>query len=344
MIALLLTVMTLGPPMLKPRLPLTCLLSLRSLLRQLLPCDHNDQAVLAIQVNYFACGGMAICVSVNHAAADASAIATVVKSWPAVVCGENLTDLLTPDCTSLFPPQDLSGIWKVIEEKKNLIVPDDYQNIVTKRFLFDGSKIAVLRDEIGNGPSLFYRPTLEAVSALIWNAMLASNIAEDLKSIPIYVSTSVNLRHRMNPPLPNQCIGNVNQFAMTELLNEETKNLRSLAGKKHDSITKVDDDYVRKVHAGGAYFDMMENAIKEFGRNWMFSVSSWCRFPFYETDFGWGKPIWFGTTMRHNRVAFFPDAKDGDGIEVWPTLVLDEMVKFEQDPGILAYANFKQST
>lgn len=199
------------------------------LLRQLLPAD----AVLAIQVNYFACGGMAICVSVNHAAADTLTVATFIKSWATVVCGENPTDMnipSTPHFTSLFPPQDLSGIWKAIEENKKLILPeDDDLNVVTKRFLFDGSKISVLRDEIIGKDNR--RPTrVEAVSALIWNAMLASINAEN-NIEECYVVTSVNLRHRMNPPLPQQSIGNVIQFTVTELLSGKTKNLSNLAEK-----------------------------------------------------------------------------------------------------------------
>lgn len=101
---------------------------------------------------------------------------------------------------------------------------------------------------------------------------------------------------------------------------------------------------MRKIHAGCAYVDMLESAINDFGKNWMFSFSSWCRFPFYETDFGWGKPIWFGTSIRHNRTASFLDTKDGEGIEAWLTLNLEEMVKFEQDPTILASATFKPTT
>ncbi|EOY22399.1 3'-N-debenzoyl-2'-deoxytaxol N-benzoyltransferase, putative [Theobroma cacao] len=75
----------------------------------------------------------------------------------------------------------------------------------------------------------------------------------------------------------------------------------------------------------------------------MFGFTSWCRFPFYETDFGWGKPIWLGTALRFNRAAFFLDTRDGEGIEAWITLTQKEMAKLEQDPDILAHASFKPS-
>ena len=36
------------------------------------------QVLIAIQVNFFACGGMAICVCVDHVVADGAAAATFV--------------------------------------------------------------------------------------------------------------------------------------------------------------------------------------------------------------------------------------------------------------------------
>ncbi|OMP09460.1 Transferase [Corchorus olitorius] len=312
------------------------------LMQQLLPCCEES---LAIQVNYFACGGMAICVCVRHAVADTCGLATFLQSWAGVACGNDIEYKVTFDCSSLFPPRDLSGLWKSLEETQGVIFSQD---VVTKRFLFDGSKIASLRDEIGKcspSPISLYRPTrFEAVSALLWNAMLASNIPEIDRS-SVYVVSPVNLRKRMNLPLLQKCVGNVNQFTMTELLiEEEKKNLSYLAMKIHDSIAKVDDECVKMLHADGEYLKILEIAMKQFGKQWMFSFSSWCRFPFYETDFGWGKPIWFGTTLRLNKTAFFLDSPDGEGIQVWLTLPPEEMVKLEQDPGMLAFATFKPST
>ncbi|OMO63902.1 Transferase [Corchorus olitorius] len=315
------------------------------LLQLLPPCEENNN--LGIQVNYFACGGMAICVCVSHAVADASAVAAFLQSWAAVACGinNNIADYkVIFDCSSVFPPRDLSGLWKALEETQDLIFRQD---VVTKRFLFDGSKISLLRDEISKlcpiSPSSLYFPTrFEAVSALLWKAMLDSVSENDQSSV--YIGTSVNLRKRRNLPFLNRCVGNVSEFTMTELLTEEEKNLSYLAMKIHDSIAKVDDEHVKKLHEDGEYLKIIETAMKGFGKQWMFSFSSWCRFPFYETDFGWGNPIWVGTSLRLNRVGFFLDSFDGKGIEAWLTLPPEEMLKLEQDSGMLAFATFTPTT
>lgn len=50
-----------------------------------------------------------------------------------------------------------------------------------------------------------------------------------------------------------------------------------LARKPHESIRKVVDD--SGVVEGG----LLTSKI--------FAVSDWCRLPYYEADFGWGKPM-----------------------------------------------------
>ncbi|XP_022737052.1 salutaridinol 7-O-acetyltransferase-like [Durio zibethinus] len=322
------------------------------MLLQLLPCDPLEklpepsaQVMVAVQVNYFACGGMTICVCIRHVVADASAAASFVKSWAAVARGINTElDAVIYDCTNLFSPQDLSGLLKTVGEKQNVLLDE----VVTKRFLFYGSKIDALRNEIGNGLCL-YRPTrVEAVSSLIWNALIGGD-TENNEIVLMHMATiSVNLRKRMDPPFPELCIGNIFHVAkMANSVMEKTTSCKSLAEKIHESICKTNDKHVRQFYGSGAHLNVMKNLAEQIGKNSktrVFNFSSWCRFPFYETDFGWGKPVWFGTALKLNKLAIFLDTSDGKGIEAWIGLTKEEMTKLEQDPGILAYASFNPST
>lgn len=62
-------------------------------------------------------------------------------------------------------------------------------------------------------------------------------------------------------------------------------------------IRKINDDYVRKLQ-GEDGFSHACKPLKETselvsqGEVEFYRFSSWVRFPFYNTDFGWGKPIW----------------------------------------------------
>ncbi|XP_021286890.1 vinorine synthase-like [Herrania umbratica] len=309
-----------------------------NLLLSLLPCDPLERfsepsakVMVAIQVSFFACGGMAICACVDHVVADAAATATFLKTWAAVACGANYVDNdLIYNRTSVFPPLDLSGFSKQFAgEKKD-------KKVLTRRLLLDGSRIASLRNEIGNG-LCSYRPSrFEAVSALIGSAIMSTTTKKD-ETFPM-VALAVNLRNRTNPPFPQQCIGNIFHLVQVEPQMEKTFNRSILARKIHESINKVDDNYVKNLHADGGYLDIIKNLV-----NNKIIFSCWCRFPFYETDFGWGKPIRIATALGIERGAFFLDTKDGEGIEAWITLAEEDMAKFEQDPDILAYTSVNGS-
>ncbi|XVF30855.1 hypothetical protein REPUB_Repub16aG0093800 [Reevesia pubescens] len=326
-------------------------------IQQLLPCNprqhlHHQtqssadhQVMLAVQVNYFGCGGLAIGVCVSHVIADASAATNFLKLWAAIASGADIIESAICDCSSRFPPQDLSNFYTVmspIDEKIHAILPED--KLVTKRFIFDGSKIADLRNEMGSD---LYRPTrVEAVTALIWEALIAATTEINGISPILWVALPVNLKKRMNPPLPQQCIGNVSFITMVSSLDEKIKNRSNLAKKIHESIKEIDNGCSRETYIGTGEWlnDLMKKACEEFEKNpeiGVFYFTSWCRFPFYETDFGWGKPIWYEGGLSVNRNAMFLDTSDGEGIEAWITLSKDEMAKLEQQPGIIAYSAFK---
>ncbi|KAJ6380580.1 hypothetical protein OIU77_029472 [Salix suchowensis] len=181
--------------------------------QHLLPCSpyakisklSTDQVTLAVQVNYFNCGGMAISICIWHAVADGSTLATFVKSWAAITRDpKHILDEVIFDCTTLFPPQDLSSF-----SLHNLMKKDMLNEIVTKRFLFDGSKVAALRDEVGNGPSLDRPTRFIAVSSLILAAMMTVTRENEADQQISVVTIPVNLRGRLKPPVPKQSIGNI---------------------------------------------------------------------------------------------------------------------------------------
>ncbi|XP_050222831.1 stemmadenine O-acetyltransferase-like [Mercurialis annua] len=335
-------------------------------LQQLLPCNPHDkldnlleQPILLVRVNFFSCGGIAIGVCIWHVLANASALASFVTSWAEIARGaDNNMDGVVVDCTSLFPPQDLLAFstGKYLDEKDLLST-----NLLTKRFVFNGSKLASLREKIGDQPT-----RVEALSAVIWGAVIAISQEKDGSSSatgkPHLAVSIVDLRKRMNPPLPEKCIGNINQLTVAMWPIDMGVDYNGLVGNFRQSIRMINDEYVRKLHEDntelrryelliswqkskfhfvtedGEYLKMVKSAGGMMAAG-VFSFSSWCKFPFYEADFGYGKPAWVGTVMGLNNLAVFIDAKDGEGIEVWISLPKEDMVAFEHNPEILHYAS-----
>ncbi|KAL5769639.1 hypothetical protein ACOSP7_013793 [Xanthoceras sorbifolium] len=318
-------------------------------LTELVPHHHQQSTTqgnnMAVQINYFDCGGVAIAVGFRHAVADGTTAANFIKSWATISRDANEVKKVIFDCTSIFAPRDLSSVGTSIAASSST-------ETIIKRFVFHGSKIAALRDSIGKGRSTRF----EAVSALIWSAIVAAKTAtnESTTGEEFHAIIPVSLRKKMmNLPALEQCIGNIFAPAVatwTPLAEEDiTIDYKILAGKIHESICTVNE----KVCAGddiiGSLLLNMRDRVfarddaKSNEKRLVF-ITSVSGLPFYEADFGWGEPTWM-TCVRHqsraviNEAILF-DTKDGKGIEACVRLPEADMAKFEQHPAILAYASF----
>ncbi|GMP73398.1 hypothetical protein CsSME_00031168 [Camellia sinensis var. sinensis] len=71
------------------------------------PEDFNKNPLLFVQLNFFPCGGMALCVRMSHKIADGVAYAAFVKAWFDIALGASAT--IVPDfisASSHFPPRE----------------------------------------------------------------------------------------------------------------------------------------------------------------------------------------------------------------------------------------------
>ncbi|KAL5773463.1 hypothetical protein ACOSP7_013052 [Xanthoceras sorbifolium] len=72
------------------------------------PCQMHEmftnQFNLAVQLNYFDCGDVAVSLTFKHAVANGAAAAHFVKKWATVACGGNDINELVIFCSQLYPP------------------------------------------------------------------------------------------------------------------------------------------------------------------------------------------------------------------------------------------------
>ncbi|KAI9071762.1 hypothetical protein K1719_046275 [Acacia pycnantha] len=308
--------------------------------------DDEDRLITAVQVTEFGCGGIAIGVCVSHKVCDEATVASFLKAWSQKALGEasEVASTLPPhmEASLLFPPMGIEiDLNDMIGEK----------NITSKRFLFSENSLCRLKEEISKGSG--FKPTdVEAVTTLIWKSgMEAVRTAEKTHKSSSFMTHAVDIRGRMQPPLPENSLGNIFIPSFSPLLevDEEKKvELQDLAEIVRKTIQAFDGDYLSKLLGDSQQL----NEILESNLQKLFLVtekgvpcyyfSSLVSIGLHETDFGWGKPAWAGPAgiPSRNVILLMPAPSGDGGIEAWVNLNEHHMPHFESNPLLLQFASF----
>ena len=298
--------------------------------------DVNEHA-LAIQFTSFDCGGIAIGLVFAHKVADASSFFLFLNSFAAIARGSG--DIATPrfDAAKIFPPETFLS--------KSPIAGVEKKNISIKRFVFDASAISAIRAKYStNDTNIEYpRPTrVEALSAFIYSRFVAATQPNADPNKVCTVFHIANLRPRMVPPLSENYFGNMSLSTVSVLSRDSEDGFHSLVIPVRDAIRKADMNYVKSFKQSGGHLSFIIDNRERFDKGEVISLAftSLCRFPVFEADFGWGKPLWVGSgrLIYPNLVTFF-DRKSGSGVEVWINLDEEDMAKFEVDKELLAHVS-----
>ncbi|CAL1375869.1 unnamed protein product [Linum trigynum] len=302
---------------------------------------------LVVQVTSFECGGMALGICVSHKVLDMSSFCSFINYWAATAStlGHNIK--LQPDhrleftLATLYPPVDLP-VTKTVE-------PPKVRNVVN-RFVFDASKIAKLKAIVGSKIENPTRVELAlallcscAISAATDNSSSKGGGASQLRSALLI--QAVNLRRRLMSPLPPaRSTGNLSSVFAMSIAEGMEKDLVLLVSM----IRRVKTEYFNSCaveSVGNQFRSFIIKTTAEFRKSSteeaakVYPCSSWCGFPIYEADFGWGKPVWVtAADFVLTDVIILLDTRDGLGIEAVVSLEEHEMAALERDQKLLAFA------
>nr|XP_043639588.1 stemmadenine O-acetyltransferase-like [Erigeron canadensis] len=280
---------------------------------------------LAIQINLFACGGIAVGISMSHRIMDACSLSSFVCHWFSAAKGSE-TSLMGPvlDSAVLFPPME--------SYEYSSTVHSPLKNTVTKRFVFSSLAINKLKREVVKNNCTLVNPTrVEVVTALIWKCATAA-LGDCKASVAFHI---VNFRKKMVPALQDHQFGNLFQLAKSTA--HPTADLASLVVTLKSSFGKINDNYMKSltgengVEIAKDNFREIKNSMIQEGVR-VFKFSSWCGFSVNEGDFGWGKPLWISiVNLGDENSTVLVDSTCDDGIEAWIVMNKDNMKRFEQN-------------
>ncbi|KAL3653467.1 hypothetical protein CASFOL_003148 [Castilleja foliolosa] len=310
---------------------------------------------VCIQVSVFSCGGLAIGACLFHRVADIATMAIFLKAWSGLcglTCAQEIRNknMALELGSSLFP--QLSSIPdNFMANQRDYMFSDDQKYHLTRRFVFTSSAIASLRAKAAS--AAVPKPSrIESLTGFIIERLLAG-LKQKSSSATVMASHAVNIRRRMDPPLPESASGNFVWFTAAFFLPSEEAELPDYVETLRDVFDGVNSEELKMIDAeiiGRKYSDNMGMLNESGGEIKSYKFSSWCNLGFYGLDFGWGLgPVWVahmgdsGEGRRTKYQFLFMDGKNGGEIELWMLYGDEEIEMLENDQEFLAFATLNPS-
>ncbi|KAK1384939.1 Ferulate monolignol transferase [Heracleum sosnowskyi] len=315
--------------------------------------------IMGIKVTMFKCGGLSIAILLSHVIADGYTAATFVHEW-AVTTSHQLATINHADVfatksnnyefgvATYFPSRDLSAEIKPAQVPSSKIKDG---KIVTKRFVFDENAILTLKAKVSKSTNISRPTRVEVVTSTIWKALVNMAVNQSKrKQSTLYLH--LNLRGRtstMAPPLPSDntsLCGNFYMEVPTKINNNQTdaRDLHDIVNLLRKSLRNALGE-CSKISSPDKMFSEVAKNFNEIEEGKgseeedVHLLSTLCRFPVYEVDFGWGKPEWVTTGGIPAELIFLFDTKCETGIEAIVNLNEADMIEFENDVDINAYTS-----
>ncbi|KAH0770826.1 hypothetical protein KY290_014807 [Solanum tuberosum] len=306
-----------------------------------LPWANNYEGgnLLVAQLSKFGCGGIAISVCLSHKIGDGTSVLNFVNDWSRMT-HSRMTTTLAPKFVgdSVFSSNNYSPI----------IAPQMLSNVsecVQKRIIFPTTKLDALRAKVAATSGVENPTRAEVVSALLFKCAIkaaSSTTTSMLTRRPSKFVHFLNVRNMIKSRLPQSAIGNLLSVFSLTATNEQDIELPTLVQNLRKGVeVAYKKDQVEENELILEVVESMRKGKKPFENNNdeyenVYSCSNVCRYPFYNVDFGWGKPERVGLPNGPFKNLFFlKDYKIGRGVDARVMLQKQHMSEFERDEELL---------
>ncbi|KAF5197579.1 Spermidine hydroxycinnamoyl transferase [Thalictrum thalictroides] len=282
--------------------------------------DITKLPILLVQVTTFKCGGMCIGISISHILADGIGAVQFISSWSKIARKEKVDILPFHDRSVLsnselplaklhFDHIELKDPPPLIRSRHNVNEEHTKETKVTMLKLTKEQvhklKVHANEDKIKDGSRDYSR--FEVIAGHIWKCASKARTHEHEQLTVL--RTAVDCRKHIKPPLSSSYYGNAITVAtpMAKSGDLISLPLGYATNKIRESVDKVsNNDYIRsymevlKSQPDVTPFGDSTKGGRAFYGNPNLALTSWLGLSIYDSDFGWGKPIYMGPATLNN--------------------------------------------
>ncbi|XP_044506926.1 phenolic glucoside malonyltransferase 1-like [Mangifera indica] len=318
----------------------------RHLIPELLTSDESTSS-MAVQITLFPNQGFCIGVAMHHAVSDGATAIAFLKSWAYLSANlgkenPNLSPELTPyiDRTVV---KDHTGICMMYlkhlfqfnesdnleANQRSLKLNEDLglnRNSFRATFKLTREDIKKLREKILSTKQL-HLSTFVITYAYVLVCFVKAKEVEGHRNVHFIIP--VDCRSRLDPPLPQNYLGNCVYFRDATLkagVFMEENGVAKIAEKISDMIRDIEEKELLE----GAEEGLEKLAKIAEAEEQMFTIAGSNRSQFYGVDLGWGRPKKIEVTSidRTGSIAM-SESGDGNGVEIGLVSSSHEMESFK---------------
>ncbi|KAL3688545.1 hypothetical protein R1sor_014854 [Riccia sorocarpa] len=313
-------------------------------LNSLVPSDLPAMAtpvsqtpLLKVQLSRFKCGKVCLTIAMHHLVCDGKGVTDFMTTWADIASGKGISATPHLDRSLLQARDPPRPSFEHIEYSTlPPPAPSAFPTMVARLFEFSPERIQDLKEEANRGRKGISFTGFDAIAGHAWKCVTKARGIEKNKHVKL--GFAIDGRKRFAPPLPATYFGNVNFYGVArttagDLLSEP---LSHAAGCVNEAKMRVNDEYMRSaldwVELQGSPLNIFPGF--DFFCSSDLALTSWSSFPVYETDFGWGKPTFFGIPAAgwDGLVIFLPSQYGPDYVNVMVGLREEHMTNLLGDP------------
>ncbi|RZB50401.1 putative acetyltransferase [Glycine soja] len=338
--------------------------------KQLFPFHHkisytaHSSPIMAFQVTDLADGiflGCAVC----HAVTDGASFWNFFNTFAGISRGATTSPSTLPD----FRRESILNSNVVLRLPEEIKVTFNVEEPFRERiFSFSRESIQELKATVNNNGLTSFPPpengdavelmakmsndtqpktvttteisSFQSLCALVWRCVTKARNIEGSKTTTFRMA--VNVRQRLEPKLGDCYFGNAIQSiaACAEAADVASKELRWCAEQLNKSVKAFDS---ATVHRNVENWERQPKCF-ELGNHDGATVQmgSSPRFPMYDNDFGWGRPLAVrsgGANKFDGKMSAFPGRNGGGAVDLEVVLAPDTMARLESDSEFMFYVS-----